>query len=63
MKILPAAQAIEDLNSLRAYNSKTLCAARTVVLHIMHIIEQLIPQIRKWAPQPSSSSPKAPLLP
>jgi toxin ParE1/3/4 len=44
MNILWSPEAIEDLNSFRAYivqdNSS---AAREIVLHIMHSIEQLLP--------------------
>ena len=42
MNILP--EAIEDLNSLRAYIARdNSSAARAVALHITHSIEQLLP--------------------
>ena len=44
MNILWSPEAIEDLNSLRAYIAQdNPPAARGVVLHIMHSIEQLLP--------------------
>jgi len=47
MNILWSPEAIEDLNSVRAYISQdNPSVARTVVLHILHIlhsIEQLLP--------------------
>jgi toxin ParE1/3/4 len=44
MNILWSPEAIEDLTSLRAYIAKDdPAAARGVVLHIMHNIEQLLP--------------------
>ncbi len=44
MNILWSPEAIEDLNSLRAYISEDdPAAARRVVLHILHSIEQLLP--------------------
>ena len=45
MTILWSPEAIEDLNSLRAYIAEDdPFAARRVVLHIMHSIEQLLPE-------------------
>ena len=44
MNILWSPEAIEDLNSVRAYIAEyNPSAARTVVLHILHSIEQLLP--------------------
>ena len=44
MNILWSPEAIEDLTSLRAYIAEDdPAAARGVVLHIMHNIEQLLP--------------------
>ena len=44
MNILWSPEAIEDLNSLRAYIAQdNPSAAREIVLHIMHSIEQLLP--------------------
>jgi toxin ParE1/3/4 len=44
MNILWSPKAIEDLNSLRAYITQgNPSAARGVMLHIMHSIEQLLP--------------------
>ena len=44
MTILWSPEAIEDLTSLRAYIAEDdPAAARGVVLHIMHNIEQLLP--------------------
>ena len=44
MNILWSPEAIEDLNSLRAYIAQdNPSAARAVVLHIAHSIEQLLP--------------------
>jgi toxin ParE1/3/4 len=44
MNILWSPEAIEDLNSLRAYIAQdNPSAAQAVALHIMHSIEQLLP--------------------
>jgi toxin ParE1/3/4 len=45
MNILWSPEAIEDLTSLRAYIAEDdpTAARRVVVLHIMHSIEQLLP--------------------
>lgn len=44
MNILWSPEAIEDLNALRVYISEDdPAAARRVVLHILHSIEQLLP--------------------
>ena len=44
MNILWSPEAIEDLNSLRAYIAQhNPSAARAVALHIAHSIEQLLP--------------------
>jgi toxin ParE1/3/4 len=44
MNILWSPEAIEDLQSLRAHIAQdNASAARKVVLHIMHSIEQLLP--------------------
>jgi len=44
MNILWSPEAIEDLNSFRAYIAQdNSSAAREIVLHIMHSIEQLLP--------------------
>jgi toxin ParE1/3/4 len=44
MNILWSPEAIEDLNSLRTYIAQdNPSAAREIVLHIMHSIEQLLP--------------------
>ena len=55
MNILWSPEAIEDLNSLRAYIAQdNPSAARGVVLHIMHSIEQLLPynpQLKLVTPQ------------
>ncbi len=43
MNILWSTEAIEDLNSLRAYSAQeNPSAAREVVFHILHSIEQLL---------------------
>ena len=69
MNILWSPEAIEDLNSLRAYIAQdNPSAARAVALHIAHSIEQLLRTIRRWgAPaaslaHASSSSPRRPSL-
>jgi len=47
MTILWSPEAIEDLTSLRAYIAEDdPAAARAVVLHIIHNIEQLLPDNR-----------------
>jgi toxin ParE1/3/4 len=43
MNILWSPEAIEDLTSIRAYIAEDNPAARGVVLHIIHNIEQLLP--------------------
>jgi plasmid stabilization system protein ParE len=47
MNILWSPEAIEDLNSVRAYIAQdNPSAARTVVLHILQNLERLLPDIR-----------------
>jgi plasmid stabilization system protein ParE len=49
MNIIWSPEAIGDLVSLRAYIAEDdPAAARGVVLHIIHNVEQLLPTIRRW---------------
>ena len=67
MNILWSPEAIEDLNSIRAYIARdSPSAARAVALHITHSIEQLLPDNPQMGrpgrvPAPAnSSSPRRP---